>query len=142
MQMLAAGGLPVLTDENRPPDADNPRGYFEFAPAKKMQQDASWLPAARGKAVKIVAQLLGCLPSGFDYRVVLIERDLREVLASQRAMLQRRQRQGADLPDDRLRAVFAAQLRQAKRLLAARGIPVLEVAYGDCIERPGEVAAG
>ncbi len=30
MQMLAAGGLPALTDGARAADADNPRGYLEF----------------------------------------------------------------------------------------------------------------
>jgi hypothetical protein len=28
MQMLAAGGLPVLSDGERQADADNPRGYY------------------------------------------------------------------------------------------------------------------
>ena len=53
MQMLAAGGMPVLTDGERDPDPDNPRGYFEFAPVKRTAQDARWLAGARGKAVKV-----------------------------------------------------------------------------------------
>jgi predicted AlkP superfamily phosphohydrolase/phosphomutase/tetratricopeptide (TPR) repeat protein len=141
MQMLAAGGLSLLADQSRPPDADNCRGYFEFAPAKNLRGDATWLTAAQGKVVKIVTQLLGYLPAGFDYRVVLMERNLLEVLASQRVMLMRRQRHGADLADERLQKVFAAQLRHAKGLLTARGVPTLEVDYRDCIEHPGEVTA-
>ena len=35
MQMLAAGGMPVLADGARGPDTDNPRGYYEFEPAKR-----------------------------------------------------------------------------------------------------------
>ena len=31
MQMLAAGGLAILTDGLRQADADNPRGYLGFA---------------------------------------------------------------------------------------------------------------
>ena len=31
MQLLVAGGLPVLTDGARRADENNPRGYFEFA---------------------------------------------------------------------------------------------------------------
>ena len=37
MQMLAAGGFPVLTDEARPPDDHNPRGYLEYAPVKALR---------------------------------------------------------------------------------------------------------
>ena len=58
MQMLAAGGVPVLTDGVRAPDADNPRGYFEFEPVKRTKRDASWVAQARGKAVKVVYPLL------------------------------------------------------------------------------------
>ncbi len=69
MQMLQAGGLPALVDGDRQADADNPRGYFEFAPAKRLRHDASWIPEAKGKAVKIVAQLLPLLTPGFHYRI-------------------------------------------------------------------------
>ncbi|MCA9511706.1 MAG: hypothetical protein KC560_13435, partial [Myxococcales bacterium] len=34
MQMLAAGGVPLLVDDARPPDASNPRGYLEYAPVR------------------------------------------------------------------------------------------------------------
>ena len=32
MQMLEAGGHPLLTDQVRGPDESNPRGYLEFEP--------------------------------------------------------------------------------------------------------------
>ena len=38
MQMLAAGGMPLLTDSERKPDADNPRGYCEWEPVKLLGQ--------------------------------------------------------------------------------------------------------
>ena len=141
MQMLQAGGLGVLVDGQRPADADNPRGFFEFAAAKGLRQDASWLPQAKGKAVKIVAQLLPFLVPQLSYRIILLDRDLDEVLASQGTMLQRQGKTGADLSEGRLREVFARQVAQARQLLAARRIPVLTVRYRDCIERPLEVAA-
>jgi len=37
--------------------------------------DPSWIPATRGKAVKIVAQLLPYLPPGEEYRLILMQRD-------------------------------------------------------------------
>ena len=62
MQMLQAGGIPILTDNVRQADDDNPRGYYEFEPVKRTKQDPSWLNAANGKAVKMVYLLLRDLP--------------------------------------------------------------------------------
>jgi hypothetical protein len=90
MQMLAAGGFPILADNQRAPDDDNPRGYLEFEPVKSLERDASWLADAEGKAVKIVSFLLMKLPPSFDYRVIFVRRDLDEVLRSQAKMLERR----------------------------------------------------
>lgn len=90
MQMLHAGGYPILCDEQRAPDADNPRGYFEFEKVKALERDASWLPTAEGKAIKIVSPLLRFLPSNHEYRVIFMRRELDEVLSSQERMLERR----------------------------------------------------
>src|SRR5262245_31552152 len=57
MQMLVAGGLPALSDGVRAPDADNPRGYFEYEPAKRLLRDAGWLPRAQGRALKVAHTL-------------------------------------------------------------------------------------
>ena len=62
MQMLAAGGLSVLSDGMRQADEDKPRGYYELEAAKKLAADNTWLGKARGQAVKVVAQLLPSLP--------------------------------------------------------------------------------
>jgi hypothetical protein len=102
MQMLEAGGLPILTDGERVADADNPRGYYEYAPAKRLMTDRTWLPAADGKAVKIVAQLLPYLPPApHRFRVIFMKRDLGEVLASQQVMLANLNKTGARLPRDK-----------------------------------------
>jgi len=142
MQMLAAGGLGPLTDGERRADASNERGYFEYAPAKAVRRDASWVPEARGRAVKLVAHLLAAMPreARFHYRVVFMERDLREVVASQQDMLRARGKRGADLADDALRGVFDRQLRQIKRLLAVGRFPVLYVRHRDCIRDPAGTA--
>ena len=90
MQMLAAGGMDILSDGLRAADDDNPRGYFEFSPVKKLLNDARCLFEGHGKAVKIVAPLMGALPPGLPCRVILCQRDLDEVLDSQERMLARR----------------------------------------------------
>ena len=92
MKMLAAGGVPVLTDELRTSDVDNPGGYFEHERIKDLEseQDKSWLRQARGKAMKVISHLLKALPDNNYYRVILIRRDLEEIIQSQNIMLENR----------------------------------------------------
>src|SRR5262249_55423737 len=85
MQLLAAAGRHALTDSKRAADQDNPLGYFEFEKAINLTNDASWLSEARGKVVKIVAQLLPWLPLEEYYQIIFMQRDLQEVIASQKA---------------------------------------------------------
>jgi hypothetical protein len=122
MQMLAAGGLRVLSDGLREPDEDNPRGYLEFEPVKSLLKDSKWLFEGRGRAVKIVAPLLTALPSGLACRVILSERDLDEVLDSQERMLARRKQPPAATPERRtmLKDEYARTLGRVKAMLARR----------------------
>ena len=142
MQMLAAGGLPLLTDGRRQPDDDNPNGYFELESVKTLARDTSFLDGASGKAVKIVHALLPQLPLGRDYRVILMRRDLDEILMSQRKMLDRHGRAGAALTDAQLKVIYAGQLQQVLRWLAdpAHAIGTLEVDYGAMTCNPLETA--
>ncbi len=116
MQMLVAGGLPALADSERTADASNPRGYFEFEKVKNLTREAGWLGEARGKVVKVVAPLLGFLPPPFFYRVVFLERNLDEVLASQAAMLAKQGQSGSD--PTALRRAYGQQTAAARALLA------------------------
>ena len=118
MQMLAAGGMPVLTDGRRGADADNPAGYFELEAVKAIARDPGFLDRAAGKAVKIVHAMLNHLPIDRDYRVILMRRDRDDVLMSQRKMLDRHGRAGAALADVQLKAIYGSQLQQALRWLA------------------------
>ena len=140
MQMLDAADYPCLTDGVRRADADNPRGYFEYEKVKRLRRDCLWLPEAKGKAVKIIAQLIPFLPSEFSYRIIFIERDINEVLASQREMLQHRGKSGGSLSDAQLHQIFERQVLEVKQLLAQRSIPTLDVAYSDALEYPVKIA--
>jgi tetratricopeptide (TPR) repeat protein/arylsulfatase A-like enzyme len=140
MQMLGAAGLPILTDHHRAADLDNPHGYHEDDRVKQLARDASWIPEARGKALKVIAQLLPHLPADLTYRVIFMERSLDEVLASQQAMIERLSRSGSSLPPERLRRTFAGQVRQMKIHLHSRGIPVLYVGYHEVMDTPGAIA--
>jgi hypothetical protein len=142
MQMLAAAGLAAYADEHRPPDPDNPRGYFEHEQATRLHRDASWIPQARGKAVKIVAHLLPFLPEGEEYRLIFMHRDMREVVASQKVMLARLGRKGGDLAEARLMRVFTQQLVRVQTWLRRRAeIPVLAVSYAEALADPAAVSA-
>ena len=82
MKMLAAGGVPLLTDAVRGADDDNPEGYFEFEPVKELRKgEHAWLRDAPGRAVKIVSGLLTGLPLDFGYQVIFMNRRISEVLA-------------------------------------------------------------
>jgi hypothetical protein len=112
MRMLEAGGLPVITDNVRAADKDNPLGYYEFEPVKQLAKDASWLDAAGGKVVKIIYRLLYDLPRLYSYKVIFMRRKLQEVIASQQAMLRRLNQKGASLPDDRLAHGYQSDLQK------------------------------
>jgi len=146
MRMLEAGGLPVLVDGLRPPDEDNPCGYYEFERVKRLERDTAWLPEARGKAVKIISALLRHLPASERYRVVFMRRDLGEVLSSQRAMLRRRGGPTDATPDTQMARWFTDHLRDVERWLATQPhCDVLYVSYNDLLANPapavGEVVA-
>ncbi len=79
MQMLAAGGMPILSDGERKADNDNPRGYLEWERIKQLPRDPACIAAAEGKAVKVISLLLLSLPEGHDYRVIFMQRPLAEV---------------------------------------------------------------
>ena len=141
MQMLEAGGLPVCTDGVRSADLDNPRGYYEFEPVKEVRRDCSWLNQARGKATKMVYRLLYDLPTGYEYRILFLQRDLREVLASQRAMLTRHAKKGGSLDDSQLGTVFATELRKFREWIGAQEcFSVLWVNYSNVVNNPGPEA--
>ncbi len=142
MQLLVAAGREVLTDAQRAADEDNPRGYFEFAPTLSLARDNTWLPQARGKVIKVVAQLLPFLPRDEHYQVIFMERNLNEVIASQQAMLTRQDRRGAELDDRQLGATYTAQLRHLRHQLAHRPeLRLWAVNYAELLAAPATTVA-
>jgi hypothetical protein len=136
MQMLRAGGLPVLTDNERKPDEDNPRGYFELEKVKKIKQDNSWLDEAESKCFKMVSMLLYDLPRERRYKVIFMLRDMAEILASQARMLERLGK-GRGPADAEMRDYFEAHLAQLKPWLEAReNMDVFFCNYNDLMSQP------
>jgi tetratricopeptide (TPR) repeat protein len=145
MQMLQAGGLPILTDGERAADESNQCGYFELEAVKHLRQDPdrARLREAGGKAVKVIAQLLPSLPPGIPYRILFMSRPLREILASQAAMLKRTGREGSKQSERQLGATYLRQLEQIRQELAhyPEHVHVINVDYHRTLADPEAVAA-
>jgi len=143
MRMLECGGIAAITDNLRVADTDNPRGYYEFEPAKKTKQDASWVAAAPGKTVKMVYQLVYDLPDGYEYRVLFMRRKMEEVLASQKKMLDRLGTGGAaDISDEQMSKLFRAQLQKFESWIASKpNFQMIDVDYNRMQAEPTAVIA-
>ena len=137
MKMLAEGGIPTVVDSLRQADEDNPNGYFEVESSKNLKDgEKKWLYGARGKAVKVISYLLEFLPDDFSYDIIFMEREIGEVLASQRKMLQRRNDTSA-LSDSEMEAQFREHLRAVKYWVTRKtNMRILFVKYSEMVNAP------
>lgn len=138
MRMLQAAGLPTVEDGLRSADVDNPKGYFEHQRVMDLARDAdlSWLRQARGKAIKIISYLLKELPADNNYKVILLEREIEEVLASQAKMLERRG-EANPVPDDKMAENYESLVWRVNYLLKrAPHFEALRVRYTEVIAEP------
>ncbi len=137
MRMLAEGGAPLLVDEQRAADSDNPRGYFELEAVKGTARDASWIAHAPGRCVKVISTLLPHLPAECDYRVLLMRRNVDQIVRSQRAMLERLGTTPAGEDDSVARVSQLEHLVELESWLAtARHMKVLGVSYERVLAQP------
>lgn len=149
MQLIEAAGIPVFTDGEREADESNRRGYYEHCRTASLlaSRDRDWLAAARGHAVKVVAPLLGSLPrklpatndrltAPVTYRVLFMERELEEVLASQASFINRLgQTAPAEQGGDVAKA-YLQQVRHAKTWCAGPNVHAMSVSYELLVTRP------
>lgn len=138
MKMLDAVGIPVVTDEERTADEDNPKGYFEDERVKDManQEDKSYIRKSRGKAIKVISFLLKELPDDNFYRVLFMRRDLEEVLASQKKMLERRG-EVDETDDERMAELWKDHLWRANYMLKNKpNFEFIEVHYSEVLADP------
>jgi hypothetical protein len=142
MQMMAAGGMPVLTDGQRSADDNNPRGYFELESVKSLARNQDVLAQAEGKVVKVISSLLPSLPKQFEYRVIFMSRPLEEVVSSQNRMLERLGKEVPPTPTTAVIAAFQEHLRKTRSWLSQqRNIAVLYVDYPAVVQAPEEQTA-
>lgn len=142
MQMLHSGGMEILSDNVRKADEDNPRGYYEFEKVKDIRSDSSWLKNAVGKAFKMVSMLLFNLPVGYRYKIIIMRRDMKEVLASQAVMLERLGNAKGQSDDRTMATLYSKHLLELDEWMERRkDIDVLRADFCNVIERPDEVSA-
>ncbi len=137
MKMLVEGGVPAVSDSIRNADEDNPNGYFEFEPVKQLSEGQNeWLAEADHKVVKVVSALLEYLPTTHHYKILFMERDINEILASQQKMLSRRQEESR-VSDAEMEDQFRKHLADIKYWLARQpGMDVLYVDYNQLMSNP------
>lgn len=137
MQMLAAGGMEILTDHIRKADDDNSRGYYELEGVKRLAKDQSILQSAPGKAVKIISELLRQLSADYTYQVIFMKRNMSEILASQKQMLIRRGKPVDAIDDQVLSQLFEKHLKATENWLKQQSnFRVLYVHYNQIWKNP------
>lgn len=137
MRILERAGVTILSDAERPPDASNPHGYFELEAVKRSAEDVSWLDGAGGMAVKVIHALLPRLPGDRRYRVVMMRRDLEEVVRSQARMLERQGGESDSAQDAALVEIYRKQLVRTSQLLSDDPrFEALDVDYNQLVREP------
>lgn len=139
MHMLQEAALPVVRDNIREADTDNPKGYHELERVKELDktEDKRWLRNHRGQVIKVISFLLQDLPLDLNYKVIFMRRNLDEVLRSQNKMLERLGNKGPDVDDQKMRENYKMHLRKVYyRLRHAPNYSALFVDYSNVIEDP------
>ncbi len=135
MQMLQAGGVEILSDQKRKPDQNNPKGYLELEAVKRLSEDNSCLKGQTGKAVKVISYLLKYLPKNQKYKIIFINRNMKEILKSQQKMLGEIEE---NYPKTLIKA-FHKELHNIKQWAEKQlNIQILNLHYKDVIKKPAE----
>ena len=138
MMLLEAGGIPILTDNLRTSDVDNPKGYYEFEPVKSMPKgNNQWLSQATGKAVKVISSLLKFLPPDHCYKIILMRRRIDEIMASQARMIRNRQENSDRISDAEMSMLFEKHLHDISAWLKRQDyIEHIEISYNEILRAP------
>ncbi len=139
MSALREGGMSLLVDSIREADRNNPKGYYEYEPVKKLAMgNVKWLRTVKGKAVKIISALLEFLPKKYQYKVIFMERDIEEILSSQKRMLDRTGVvEEKPVAGEEMKKSYQAHLKQVKSYLAENDwMQVIYVSYNQVLKDP------
>ncbi len=144
MQLLEAGGLEPMTDGERTPDVDNPRGYYEWEAIKQVAVRPKILEdeAVNGKAIKCISMLLPKLPARHRYKVIFMVRPIEQVTASQYDMTERLGTRGAALGEEQLARGLRGHRDETLQWLAQTPcVEHIEVSYPELVRNPAPIIA-
>lgn len=144
MQLLAAGGMELMTDGVRAADVDNPRGYYEWEAIKQVGQRPEIFDdeAVDGKAIKCVSMLLPKMPAQHHYKVIFMIRPIEQVVASQQGMTERLGTQGAEFSTEQLARGLRTHRDETLMWLAqAPYMEHIEINYPALVREPVPVIA-
>ena len=135
MQILHAGGMPTAFDDSlRQPDENNPKGYYELAGGKiinQLMEDTFDIEKYRGQFIKITSYGLRFLPPG-KYKIIYSERNIKEILDSMEKMTGIK-----DKSREETRKIFTKLNDLVKSTIIDReDIEVLLVNFNDIIADP------
>ena len=137
MQMLEAGGLAVMTDGERRRDEDNPEGYYEWEEIKRVGAEPDIMRRAEGKAIKVISMLLPSLPMEHHYKIIFMDRPIREVVTSQIKMARKRGKQ-VDNPENLAEMLEDHRTRILLGIKNTPNFSLLVVDYPQLIKSPAE----
>jgi tetratricopeptide (TPR) repeat protein len=144
MQLLEAGGMPLMTDGERAADVDNPRGYYEWEAIKQIGKRPELLDdqAVNGRAIKCISMLLPRMPLQHDYKVIFMTRPIEEVVASQRQMVNRLGKKAAELDPEQLQRGLTAHREEMLQWLAtAPHMKFIEIDYPALVRDPQSIVS-
>jgi len=138
MQVFNESNIPVLTDGVREKDENNTEGYYELDDVKRIVKDNSFLQNAQGMVLKIVCPLPLFLDLNFNYRVIVMRRNMNEILTSQEKMLNKNQ-QGQRL---NLSKIYESHLSKMYSFFEQNKIEYIDVFYSELVDNPESVING
>lgn len=138
MQMLEAGGIDVVVNIDDVYDEHNVNGYYEhntivninYKNPKPYPND--FFEDIKGKAIKVYAGFINLLPKNFNYKFILIERDVAEVWAS-RLKIQKNKRNSGQFFAIQQREKLQMTVDKVKNYANNNSIEILNLRYAAII---------
>jgi len=83
-----------------------------------LKHDSAWLSNGKGKTIKIISALLPYLPPVNRYKIIFMQRNMTEILASQKKMLERAGQSPGVVSDAVLAGKFEDHIQKTIKWLA------------------------
>jgi tetratricopeptide (TPR) repeat protein len=135
LDLLSSKGIEILADETEV--TRESKNKYEFSKIKNLKSDNSWLRTSGGKAIMVNVQMLSFLPPEINYKVIVVNRDLKEVIMEQQRFL------GKKVTPETLSLKHLAIIEKLQNQLnswveSQPNVPVLTLSYEELVETPDE----